>query len=72
MRKWTQSFLTYHRKMASVRVILKAAPIREDNILRKTVQKYYAVKGIVLIQKWATRLDFEEFVNIKLQIGDQV
>ena len=63
---------TGHRKMASVRTILKAAPIREDNILRKTVQKYYAVKGIVLILKWANRFDLEEFINIKLQIGDQV
>ena len=58
--------------MASVRVILKATPVREDGILRKTVQKYYAVKGIILIQKWASRSDLEEFINIKLQIGDQV
>ena len=58
--------------MASVRVILKATPVRADGILRKTVRKYYAVKGIVLIQKWASRSDLEEFINIKLQISDQV
>ena len=58
--------------MASVRTILKATPVRDESILRKTVQKYYAVKGTILIMKWATRLDLEEFINIKLQIGDQV
>ena len=58
--------------MASVRVIHKAAPIRDDGILRKTVQKYYAVKGVLLVQQYACRQDVIEFVNIGYQISDQV
>ena len=60
------------RKMVAVRVIHKASPVREDNLLRKVVRKYYAVKATVLVQMWANRLDIEEFINIQLQIGDQV
>ena len=60
------------RKMVAVRVIHKASPVREDNLLRKVVRKYYAVKATVLVQMWASRLDIEEFINIQLQIGDQV
>ena len=58
--------------MASVRVIHKAAPIRDDGILRKTVKKFYAVKGTILVQKWACRQDIIEFINIGIQITDQV
>ena len=60
------------RKMVAVRVIHKASPVREDNLLRKIVRKYYAVKATVLVQMWASRLDLEEFINIHLQISDQV
>ena len=60
------------RKMAAVRVIHKASPVRDDDLLRKVVKKYYAVKATVLVQMWATRMDIEEFINIYLQIGDQV
>ena len=58
--------------MACVKVIHKAAPIRDEGILRKTVQKYYAVKGMLLVQKFACRQDIIEFINVGLQIGDQV
>lgn len=65
-------YKTVTRKMASTRVIHKAAPVREESVLRKVVKKYYAVKAIVLVQQKATRMDLEEFINITLQIGDKV
>ena len=58
--------------MASVRVMHKAAPVRDGGILRKTVKKFYAVKGTLLVQQWACRQDIIEFINIGIQIADQV
>lgn len=58
--------------MAAVRVIHRAEPIRDEKILRKVVKKFYAVKVIILVQRLASRLDLEEYINIVLQIGDKV
>ena len=60
------------RKMISVRVIHKAMPVKEENVLRKVVKKYYAVKGMILVQRFAMRNDLEEFINVSLQIQDKV
>ena len=58
--------------MCIVRVIHKATPVREENLLRKVVRKYYAVKGLVLVKAWANRFDITEFINIGIQVQDQV
>ena len=58
--------------MISVRVIHKAMPVKEENVLRKVVKKYYAVKGMILVQRFAMRNDLEEFINVGLQIQDKV
>ena len=64
--------MNYIRKLVTVRTIYQAVPVRENNLLRKTVRKYYAVKGMILVQQWANRFDVTEFVNIGLQVQDKV
>ena len=45
--------------------------VKEDHLLRKRTQQFYAIKAICLTKKVSTLEDFIEFANIQLQIEDK-
>lgn len=64
----------YHggfKKLVHVRLVSKVGMVKEDHLLRKRVQQYYAIKAICLTKKASTLDDFIEFANIKIQIDDK-
>ena len=60
------------RKMVGTRIIQQPTQIRRQGLLRKTVEKFYAIKVVILTKFEATAEELEDFIGLTYQIRSQV